>query len=231
MSLLVKICGLSTRETLDAALAAGADMTGFVFFPASPRHISLEKARELGKQAKGRAGKVALVVDADDATLENIVDALQPDILQLHGKESVARLRDIRQKFGLPVMKALAIETAADLVMLPGYAAVADRILFDARAPKHATRPGGLGATFDWHVLEHPGFDLPFMLSGGLDPGNVAEALRITRAGGVDVSSGVETAPGIKDPDMIRAFIRAARASSPLPERERSAFERSGKAG
>jgi phosphoribosylanthranilate isomerase len=231
MSLLVKICGLSTRETLDAALEAGADMTGFVFFPPSPRHLSLESARELGKQAKGRAEKVALVVDADDATLENIVDALQPDMLQLHGKESVARLRDIRQKFGLPVMKALAIETAADLVRLPGYAAVADRILFDARAPKHATRPGGLGAPFDWHVLEHPDFELRFMVSGGLNPGNVAEALRITRAGGVDVSSGVESAPGIKDPDMIRAFIRAARASSPLPAGERSPFKRSKKAG
>jgi phosphoribosylanthranilate isomerase len=231
MSLLVKICGLSTRETLDAALAAGADMTGFVFFPPSPRHLSLESARELGKQAKGRAAKVALVVDADDATLENIVDALQPDLLQLHGRETVARLRDIKQKFGLPVMKALAIETAADLAALPGYAAVADRILFDARAPKHATRPGGLGAAFDWHVLENPDFDLSFMVSGGLNPGNVAEALRITRASGVDVSSGVESAPGIKEPDMIRAFIRAARTSSPLPEGERSPFEHREKAG
>src|SRR3954449_5527360 len=214
MSLLVKICGLSTRETLDAAIAAGADMTGFVFFPPSPRHLSLEKARELGRQAKGRVVKAALVVDADDATLENIVDALQPDVLQLHGKETVARLRDIKQKFGMPVMKALAVETSADLAALPGYAAVADRILFDARPPKHATRPGGLGATFDWHVLENPDFDLPFMVSGGLNPGNVAEALRVTRAAGVDVSSGVESAPGIKDPDMIRAFIRAARAAS-----------------
>src|SRR3954452_10254474 len=213
MSLIVKICGLSTRETLDAAIAAGADMAGFVFFPPSPRHLSLEKARELGRQAQGRVVKAALTVDADDATLENIIDALQPDLLQLHGRESVARLRDIKQKFGLPVMKVLAIETAADLAGLPGYAAVADRILFDARAPKHASRPGGLGATFDWHVLENPDFDLPFMVSGGLNPGNVAEALRITRAGGVDVSSGVESAPGIKDPDMIRAFIRAARAT------------------
>src|SRR3954468_7715509 len=152
MSLIVKICGLATRETLDAALAAGADMTGFVFFPPSPRHLSLEQARELGRQAKGRVVKAALVVDADDATLENVVDALQPDVLQLHGKETVPRLRDIRRRFGLPVIKALAIETAADLVALPGYAAVADRILFDARAPKHATRPGGLGASFDWHL-------------------------------------------------------------------------------
>jgi phosphoribosylanthranilate isomerase len=231
MSLIVKICGLSTRETLDAALAAGADMAGFVFFPPSPRHLSLERARELGRQAKGRVAKTALTVDADDATLENIIDALQPDLLQLHGRESVARLRDIKQKFGLPVMKALAIETAADLAPLPGYAAVADRMLFDARAPKHATRPGGLGAAFDWHVLENLALEIPFMVSGGLHAGNVAEALRVTRAGGVDVSSGVESAIGVKDPDMIRAFIRAARASSPLPEGERSAFEHREKAG
>src|SRR3954468_12262082 len=201
MSLLVKICGLSTRETLDAALDAGADMTGFVFFPPSPRHLSLEKARELGRQAEGRVVKVALTVDADDATLENIADALQPDILQLHGKESIARLRDIKQKFGLKVMKALAIETPADLAALPGYAAVADQILFDARAPKHATRPGGLGAPFDWHVLENVALEIPFMVSGGLSAANVAEALRVTRAGGIDVSSGVESAPGVKDPD------------------------------
>jgi phosphoribosylanthranilate isomerase len=216
MSLIVKICGLSTRETLGAALDAGADMVGFVFFPPSPRHLGLDKARELGKQAKGRAIKIALSVDADDATLANIVETLQPDILQLHGKETVARVRDIKQRFATPVMKALAIETPADLAILPGYAAVADRILFDARAPKHATRPGGLGATFDWHVLENLDLKIPFMVSGGLNAGNVAEAVRVTRAGGVDVSSGVEGAPGVKDPDMIRAFIRAARATEEL---------------
>ena len=220
MSLIVKICGLSTRETLEAALQAGADMVGFVFFPPSPRHLSLEQARELGRLAKGRAVKVALTVDADDATLANIVEVLGPDILQLHGNESVARLRDIKQKFGLPVMKAIAVETAADLASLPGYAAVADRILFDARAPKDATRPGGLGAVFDWQVLENLDLKLPFMVSGGLNAENVARALRISRAGGVDISSGVERAPGIKDVEMIRAFIRAARAAdltSPLP--------------
>lgn len=211
MSLIVKICGLSTPETLDVALQAGADMVGFVFFPPSPRHIGLEAARELGKRAKGRAVKVALTVDADDATLANIVEALQPDILQLHGKETTARLRDIKQTFGLQAMKAIAVETPADLAALPGYAAVADRILFDARAPKGATRPGGLGAVFDWHVLENLDLKLPFMVSGGLNAGNIAEAVRVTRAGGVDVSSGVERAPGIKDPEMIRAFIRAAR--------------------
>jgi phosphoribosylanthranilate isomerase len=216
MSLLVKICGLSTHETLDVALGAGADMVGFVFFPPSPRHLSLETARELGRQAKGRAAKVALTVDADDATLSNIVETLQPDLLQLHGKETTARVRDIKAKFGLPVMKVIAVETAADLAVLPGFDGVADRILFDARAPKGATRPGGLGAVFDWHVLEKLDLKLPFMVSGGLNPDNVAEAIRVTRAGGVDVSSGVERSPGVKDPEMIRAFIRAARASEEL---------------
>jgi phosphoribosylanthranilate isomerase len=216
MSLSVKICGLSTRETLDAALQAGADMVGFVFFPASPRHVSLQTARDLGRQVKGRAVKVALTVDADDATLANIVEALQPDILQLHGSETVARLRDIKQSFGLQVMKVIAVETAADLATLPGYAAIADRILFDARAPKGATRPGGLGAVFDWHVLENLDLKLPFMVSGGLNAANVAEAVRVTRAGGVDVSSGVEHTPGVKDPEMIRAFIQAARATEEL---------------
>jgi len=212
MPLLVKICGLSTRETLDTALEAGADMVGFVFFPPSPRHLSLETARELGRQAKGRATKVALTVDADDATLENIVETLRPDLLQLHGKETIARVRDIKAKFALPVMKVIAVETSADLAVLPGYASVADRILFDARAPREATRPGGLGAVFDWHVLEDLDLKVPFMVSGGLRAGNVGEAVRVTRAGGVDVSSGVERAPGLKDAEMIRAFIKAARA-------------------
>lgn len=219
MSLLVKICGLSTRETLQTALDAGADMVGFVFFPPSPRHVSLETGRDLGRQVKRRALKVALTVDADDATLDNIMDALSPDIFQLHGKESVARLRDIKQKFGRPVMKVVPVATAADLAVLPGYAAVADRILFDARAPKDATRPGGLGEPFDWHLLENLDLELPYMVSGGLHADNVAQALRITAAGGVDVSSGVESAPGVKDPEMIKAFIRAARAIQELSVR------------
>ena len=216
MSLLVKICGLSTRETLDVALGAGADMVGFVFFPPSPRHLSLEAARELGKQASGRASRVALTVDADDATLGNIVEIVQPDLLQLHGKETTARLRDIRAKFGVPVMKVIAVETAADLSPLAGYAEVADRILFDARAPKGATRPGGLGAVFDWQLLAKLDLKLPYLVSGGLTAENLAEAVRVTRAGGVDVSSGVERSPGVKDPDMIRDFIRAARATEEL---------------
>jgi phosphoribosylanthranilate isomerase len=219
MSLIVKICGLSTRKTLDAALQACADMVGFVFFPPSPRHLGLERARELGAQAKGRAVKVALTVDADDATLGNIVEALRPDILQLHGNETVARLRDIKRAFGLPVMKVISVQTSADLAAIPGYAAVADRILFDARAPKEATRPGGLGAVFDWHVLENLDLKLPFMVSGGLTSENVAQAVRVTRAGGVDVSSGVERALGVKDVEMIGAFVRAARATEELTVR------------
>jgi phosphoribosylanthranilate isomerase len=216
MSLLVKICGLSTRDTLDVALGAGADMVGFVFFPPSPRHISLELARDLGRQAARRATKVALTVDADDATLANIVETLRPDLLQLHGKESVARLRDIRTKFGVPTMKVIGVETAADLESLPGYAAVAERILFDTHPPKDATRPGGLGAVFDWQLLRGLDPGLQFMVSGGLTADNVAEAVRVTRAGGVDVSSGVERSPGVKDPAMIEHFIRAARSIEEL---------------
>ncbi len=216
MSLDVKICGLSTRETLGAALGAGADMVGFVFFPPSPRHVSFDLARELGAAVKGKAKKVALTVDADDATLSAIVAALKPDILQLHGHESVSRVVELKQRFGLEVMKALSVETSADLASLPDYAAVSDRILFDARPPKDATRPGGLGATFDWHVLENLDLKRPYMVSGGLSVVNVAEALRVTRAGGVDVSSSVEREPGVKDPQLIERFIRAARATQEL---------------
>jgi phosphoribosylanthranilate isomerase len=212
MSLFIKICGLTTPEALDVALDSGADMVGFVFFAASPRHLSLETARALGERVKGRALRVALTVDADDATLDNIVETLKPEILQLHGTESVAKVRDIKQRFGLRVMKVISVESAADLQSVPGYAAVADRLLFDARPPKGATRPGGLGAVFDWHVLDALNISIPFMVSGGLNAANVADALRITGAGGVDVSSGVERAAGVKDNDMIRGFIRAVRS-------------------
>jgi phosphoribosylanthranilate isomerase len=219
MPLAVKICGLSTRETLDAALEAGADMVGFVFFPPSPRHLALDAARELGKRVRERAIKVALTVDADDATLNAIVAALEPDTLQLHGHETPARVSAIRQRFGRTVMKALPIERAADLAMLPDYVEVADRILFDARPPRGATRPGGLGTAFDWHLLENLDLKLPFMVSGGLHPSNLAEAIRVTRPSGLDVSSGVERAPGIKDVELIRDFMRAARASEELTVR------------
>jgi phosphoribosylanthranilate isomerase len=214
MTLLVKICGLSTPDTLDVALDAGADLVGFVFFAPSPRHLGFDAARALGGRVKGRAGKVALSVDADDAFLDATVAALKPDLLQLHGREPPERVRAVKRRFGLPVMKAIAVERREDLAAIEAYAAVADRLIFDARAPREATRPGGLGRPFDWHLLERLDLALPFMLSGGLDAGNVAEALAITRAPGVDVSSGVERAPGEKDPDKIRAFIRAARAAA-----------------
>jgi phosphoribosylanthranilate isomerase len=211
MSLIVKICGLSTPETLDAALDAGADMVGFVFFPPSPRHLAFETARVLAGRVRGRAQKVALTVDAEEKFLQSVVEALQPDILQLHGVESTDRIEALRSAFGLSVMKAVPIAVKDDLKRIATYAAVADRLLFDARAPREATRPGGLGNTFDWRLLQNVNPGVPFMLSGGLDADNVGEALRITRAPGIDVSSGVERAPGVKDPDKIRAFIRAAR--------------------
>jgi phosphoribosylanthranilate isomerase len=214
MSLIVKICGLSTAEALDVALDEGADMVGFVFFPPSPRHLAFEAARLLGERARGQAQKVALTVDADDAWFEAIVASLRPDLLQLHGSETAARVAALKRRFGLPVMKAVPIAQKDDLVLAANYIAAADRILFDARAPKEATRPGGLGRAFDWRLLENLALGVPFMLSGGLDAGNVAEALRITKAPGVDVSSGVERAPGEKDPDKIRAFIRAARKAA-----------------
>ena len=214
MSLLVKICGLRTEEALDAALEAGADLVGFVFFAPSPRNLDFATARALGARVKGRAQKVALTVDADDASLDAIVKALAPDMLQLHGKEPPERVAAVKARFGLPVMKAIPVETKSDLAIVPSYARVADRLLFDARAPREATRPGGLGKPFDWRLLQNLDPRVPFMLSGGLDAGNVAEAIRITRAGGVDVSSGVERAPGDKDPEKMRAFIRAARAAA-----------------
>jgi len=211
MSVLVKICGLKTPEALDVALEAGADMVGFVFFPPSPRHVGLAAAAELGRRVGARARKVALIVDADDVLLKSITDALRPDLLQLHGAETPARVQAIKARFGLPVMKAIAVEARADLAAVKLYDTVADRLLFDARAPREATRPGGLGKPFDWHLLEELDLAVPYMLSGGLDPDNVAAALRITSAPGVDVSSGVERAPGEKDHGKIRAFIRAAR--------------------
>ncbi len=213
MPLTVKICGLKTPAALDTALDAGADLVGFVFFPPSPRHLGLEAARDLAKRVKGRAGIVALTVDATDHRLTDIVREIKPDMLQLHGQETSDRVVAVRTRFGLPVMKALPIAMRRDLSPIRTYAHVADRLIFDARAPKTATRPGGLGKPFDWHLLAGIDPGVPFMLSGGLDAGNVAEAVAITRAPGVDVSSGVESAPGVKDLQKIRAFIRAARAT------------------
>jgi phosphoribosylanthranilate isomerase len=222
MTLLVKICGLNTPEGLDAALGAGADLVGFVFFPPSPRNIAPAAARELGQRVRGRAAKVALTVDADDALIDAIVTSLAPDILQLHGREPPERVAALKARHGLPVMKALAVEARADLAAVARYREYADRFLFDARPPREATRPGGLGRTFDWRLLEGLEAGADFLLSGGLHVGNVAEALGVTHAPGVDVSSGVERRPGEKDPEMIAAFVRAARdawktRAGPLP--------------
>ena len=213
MSVLVKICGLKTPGMVDAALEAGADMLGFVFFGKSLRNVSLDQAAALGARVVGRARKVALTVDADDATLDAIVAALRPDLLQLHGKETPARVAEVARRAGLPVMKALGVETRADLAAAADYAPHCARLLFDAKPPKGAVLPGGNGLPFDWTVLA--GYDpgVPWMLSGGLTPANVAAALRLTGAPGVDVSSGVETAPGVKDAGLIRAFVVAARGA------------------
>jgi phosphoribosylanthranilate isomerase len=212
MALQIKICGLNTAAALDAALDAGADFVGFVFFPPSPRHIGFPAAGALAARVAGRARKVAVSVDASDELLKTAIEALKPDLLQLHGGETPERLAVIRSRFGIPVMKALPVTERADLAPVHLFAKVADRIMFDARAPREASRPGGHGVSFDWRLLENLDPGVPFMLSGGLHPGNVAEALRVTRAGALDVSSGVERAPGEKDADMIRAFIHAARA-------------------
>jgi len=221
MSVLIKICGLSTPDALDAALDAGADMVGFVFFEPSPRHLGLGAARTLGERVRGRAKKVALTVDASDDELARLIEALAPDLLQLHGRETPERVVVVRTRFGLPVMKALPIARREDLAPIRIYDKLVDRILFDARAPREATRPGGLGQPFDWHLLENLDQNLSFMLSGGLDAANAAEALEITRAPAVDVSSGVERAPGVKDPDKIRVFIRAVRAAAAKLEQQK----------
>lgn len=207
----IKICGLSTPDTLDAALGVGADWVGFVRFPRSPRHVELDTARALSRQAKGRAGRVVLLVDPDDATLHHAFEAMEPDLIQLHGRESPERVAEIRALTGLPVMKALGIASAADLASIAAYAGIADRLLLDAKAPPGASLPGGNGVSFDWDLLA--GADLPAgtMLSGGLEPANVAEALARTGLTAVDVSSGVENAPGSKDPARIAAFVAAVR--------------------
>jgi len=209
----VKICGLSTLPTLEATIAAGADMAGFVFFEKSPRHISLETARALGRAAQGRIAKVALTVDADNSALDAIVAALAPDVLQLHGKEAPERVAAVKARFRLPIVKAIGVATAADIEAATAYRAAADILLFDAKPALGAAVPGGAGAVFDWELLRgYSGGD--WMLSGGLDPANVAEALRRTGAPAVDVSSGVESARGVKDEAKIAAFVAAARGAS-----------------
>ena len=207
----VKICGLSTALTLDAALDAGADMVGFVFFSKSPRHIDWATARALGRQARGRATIVALSVDADDDTLKRIVDALSPDLMQLHGSESPARVKEISELCARPTMKAIGVATHGDLTAAQAYEGVADHLLIDAKPPKGAVLPGGNGRPFDWSLTREFRPSVPWLLSGGLDPDTVEAAIALSQARGVDVSSGVESAPGVKDPARIRAFVAAAR--------------------
>jgi phosphoribosylanthranilate isomerase len=211
MNLIVKICGLSTEETLDAALDAGADMVGLVAFPPSPRFVAAETAARLAARSCGRAEIVVLTVDMGEGELADLVATIKPDWLQFHGSEPPEAVASAKARFGLKVMKACGIRDGGDLLAARSYAAVADRLLLDAKAPKGAVLTGGRGVAFDWRILE--GFDagLPFMLSGGLDAGNVVQALAVSRAAGVDVSSGVETAPGRKDPDLIHGFVAAAR--------------------
>lgn len=214
MATVVKICGLSTPEALDAALAAGADLVGFVRFPKSPRHLELEPGRVLSERARGYALRVALLVDPDDAELERTVAALDPDLLQLHGRETPARVRAIRARFGRPVMKAIGIADAADLPAIGPYRTCVDRLLLDAKPPRTADAlPGGNGLPFDWRLLAGLDPSVSFMLSGGLNAANVTAAIALTGARAVDVSSGVESRPGQKDPAQIEAFIRVARAA------------------
>lgn len=205
----VKICGLTRPEHVRAAAEAGAAYLGFVFFPKSPRNVSITQARDLALEAPMGVAKVALLVDATDAEIDAILAEVPLDMLQLHGKESPARVTEIRARSGLPVMKAVGVAEAADLAAIPAYEAVADQILVDAKAPKDAVLPGGNGLSFDWRLIAGREWAKPWMLAGGLTPGNVAEAIRLTGAKQVDVSSGVESAPGEKDEALIRAFIAA----------------------
>jgi phosphoribosylanthranilate isomerase len=209
----IKICGLRTEEALAAALAGGASHVGFIFFPKSPRNIEPAEAGRLRRLASGKAKAVAVTVDAGDATLDGIVEAMAPDMLQLHGSESPARVTEIKARYGLPVMKALSIREKSDLDSVTAYAGVADRLLFDAKPPKGTELPGGNGMAFDWRLLEGIEPAIPYMLSGGLNVANIAEALAVARPSGIDISSGVESAPGVKDVRLIEAFFRAVAAA------------------
>ncbi len=209
----IKICGLKTDETMAAALAGGASHVGFIFFAKSPRYVEPVEAGRLRQSAIGRAKAVAVSVDADDAFLDRIVAEMRPDILQLHGSESPARVAEVKARHGLPVMKAMAISEAADLERIKPFIGIADRFLFDAKPPKGSQLPGGNGVAFDWKVLAALDADVDYMLSGGLNAANIGDALRQANPPGIDISSGVESAPGVKDPALIEQFFRAVRAA------------------
>jgi phosphoribosylanthranilate isomerase len=210
----VKICGLSTSEMMAAALEAGAEYVGLVFYPRSPRHVLLDQARALADQARGRARIVALTVDAPDEELQAIVSALRPDFIQAHGHETPARVEEITRRFA-PVIKAIAVKSEGDIASAREYRERAEMVLFDAKAPETLENalPGGNGLSFDWSLLSADGRPRRFMLSGGLNPQNVARAIAMTGAPIVDVSSGVESHPGLKDARLIRNFIEAARSA------------------
>jgi len=210
----VKICGLSTPHHVAAAVAAGAGYLGFVFFPKSPRNVSIAQARDLAVEVPIGVAKVALVVNADNATLDAILDAVPLDMLQLHGSETVERVAEVKQRYGLPVMKAVGVADESDLAALDEYGLVVDQLLVDAKPPKGADLPGGNGLAFDWRLIANRRWFAPWMLAGGLTPANVAEAVRLTGARQVDVSSGVESAPGVKDEELIAGFIRAAQGEA-----------------
>ena len=210
MKTLIKICGLSTPATLEAALAAGADMIGLVHFPPSPRHVDVETARNLAEAARGRAAIVVLTVDAQAALLDRLADAVRPDLFQFHGAEPPQTLERMRAK-GFGTIKALGVKSAEDLALAAHYAPVSDFLLLDAKPPKEATRPGGLGQAFDWSLIDQLDRKRPLMLSGGLNADTVGEAIARVRPEAVDVSSGVESAPGVKAPEKIKAFVEAAR--------------------
>lgn len=211
----VKICGLTRPEHVHWVAEAGAAYAGFVFFPKSPRNLSLGAAREMAIEAPVGLAKVGLVVDADDAALDALMAQVPLDMLQLHGHETPARVADVRARYGLPVMKAVGIAGADDLAQLDDYAAVADQLLVDAKPPRDAVLPGGNGLSFDWRLLAGRKYwTRPWMLAGGLTPDNVAEAVRLTGARQLDVSSGVESAPGVKDRGLIAAFVSAARQAA-----------------
>ncbi len=206
----VKICGLRDLRHVDAAVRAGARYLGFNFFEKSPRSVSVGQAARLAIEVPVGVAKVALTVDADDATLDRITQAVPLDMLQLHGGESPARIAEIKARYGLPVMKAVGIATETDLAVLDGYMRVADQVLVDAKPPPDANLPGGNGLAFDWRLIAGRRWPVPWMLAGGLTPENVAEAIRLTGAQQVDVASGVESAPGMKDEELIARFVAAA---------------------
>ena len=211
MSVEIKICGLSTPEAVEACVSAHVDFLGFIFFPKSPRNVLPEQASELRKIMGKSAKAVAVTVDADDCLMDEIVHRMQPDILQLHGSESPSRVAELKARYDLPAIKAFAIRTREDFEKLKSYEEIADRFLLDAKAPEGSELPGGNGVSFDWNLLKQARIMLPYLLSGGLHENNIVEALEISGANSIDVSSGVESSPGVKDIAKIASFIKTVK--------------------